>query len=361
MRTETHPSSGSCTLPSIKTLLSGTFICPFSDCIRQSGVLSTMGELIAHIQANHPTLLHELLDSGIGTRQHSPSSPTSEGLVSGRIQSEVPSPPVPMGWYDPSTSRAKTTFDFVKDWSRDDLYQAFFAHSPSRPIYGEQSTFKSSSAEGSDTEPDNKPVGVSDVLWKQRLPKRNAERKRRHVHLDLQSELGTTTSEIAYQMAERDEQMAELVPKSTSSKGPGKFDQFFSDVYMHQLSALTVQSEHEGRTKAEARIEELERQLAHYRQGRTLTPLRRCSVNAHYEEGSASPAKRQRIMGNDVTTALSGRILPPSPAPSPTITSTGEWLKIPTVVSSDRSPVGSSLSATTAIRPKGLLFPNLIS
>jgi hypothetical protein len=125
-------------------------------------------------------------------------------------------------------------------------------------------------------------------------------------------------------LADQDEEMQQI-KQSTSSKGPGKDDQFVSDIYMHNLSALVVQSEHEGRKMAERELEELKRENLALR--RTLfgqSPSRKRHAE-HVTTEAVRSSKRQRTNENESWESSSKRRalrLPPSPSPSPSVAST---------------------------------------
>jgi hypothetical protein len=152
--------------------------------------------------------------------------------------------------------------------------------------------------------------------------------RRRNQHA-LVHEIGKLTTEICIQMADNDEQMAAFKSKSSSSKGPRKYDQMTSDSYFHVLASIVVKSEHKGRIEAEAHVAELEGQLAsmryrlraYERRPESSTPTRTIH-DAHYQSSCSSLTKRMRTLEIDQEGkkwVAAGARLPPSPEASPRV------------------------------------------
>ena len=266
---------------------------------------------------NHPHLVPEF-PHDVCTNQR--VAVTSSAPVTAAAMS-----PVLMGWFDPSAERAVTTIESVKGLDRDELLQTFFEVDSMRPLYGDIPTSKKTSPLKQNVTVGHR--GVGNKVVQSKTNHMESERDRRVLHFDFQSELHLRTPELAHQLAEKDLKMQEI-KKSTSSKGPGKNDQFVSDIYMHHLSAIVVQSEHNGRIAAERRVEQLEQQLDELRQSGFITSRRR-SYKDEYEhehagDRSASTPKRRRTVDigqGSPGLQRGGRNHPPTPSPSLSATS----------------------------------------
>jgi hypothetical protein len=324
-----------CRRPSLASTMSDgglpdTFKCPYAQCCTEPDGFTRLDKCINHVQQQHPHLLGDAVRverTGRRDPQQTPrpaygrldspvSSPTDDINSKDRAAS-LPSSPLQRGWFDPSTKRAVATISFVDTWTRDELHDAYWKTDPSRPLYGDQPTFNKKG-------PSDKVVdGVQPLHRGGKKSHAESERDRRVRHFAYQGELHHAQPEVTQQLADQDEEMQQI-KQSTSSKGPGKDDQFVSDIYMHNLSALVVQSEHEGRKKAEREVEELKRQnLALRRSLFGESPSRKRHAGRITTEGVSS-SKRQRTSDNESWEGSKKKRalrLPPSPSPSPSIAS----------------------------------------
>ncbi len=293
--------------------------------------LTRLDKCINHVQQQQPHLTGGAARAdgivGRGRQQtpqlaygriHSPLSSPSDDVNSKERAGSLPSSPLQCGWFDPGTKRALATINFIDSWTRDELHDAFWKTDPSRPLYGDQPTFNKKGI------PDKVADGTQTLHRGGKKSHAESERDRRVRHFAYQGELHHTQPEITQQLADQDEEMQQI-KQSTSSKGPGKDDQFVSDIYMHNLSALVVQSEHEGRKMAERELEELKRENLALR--RTLfgqSPSRKRHAE-HVTTEAVRSSKRQRTNENESWESSSKRRalrLPPSPSPSPSVAST---------------------------------------
>ena len=173
------------------------------------------------------------------------------------------------GWFDPERESARLTWQHMSSMTRDERYEALF-ECPCRPLYPDQ---KSNQKE---LEPKPKPVRskyTSDSLYRAHLNKweqgerhRIKEKQRRNRHRGLQSLAHHMTCKVANSLAERDPALVQIRTERSNggvrSKVAGKDDQLVASIYQKNISAIVVQSEHEGRMIAEAEGQELRAKLA---------------------------------------------------------------------------------------------------
>lgn len=302
-------------------VLSSSYTCLYSHCGVEAQGFARWEDCISHMQDHHPELVNELLRSSMvqvaadaashAAVKHSTYTPPRLGRDCSEQTIDAVSWPRPMGWFDPTTDRARAAFKFVEHLSIDELYSALFEVDESRPIYGDQPVSKNASSTKGPATNEH-----ADLHHKQRQSKPTHmvnERFRRDNHSVLMSELHFRTPEVAHLLGEEDQQLLRW-KKAGTSKGPGKYDQMFSDLYMHDLSAIVVQSEHNARRAAERRVEKLEQQL------HSLHQKFRVDEDSHYRQGSQSPSKRRRTfkVGEKCSSNWTGKslLLPPSPTPS---------------------------------------------
>ena len=302
-------------------VLSSSYTCPYSHCGVDAQGFARWEDCISHMQDHHAELVNELLRSSMvrvaadaasdAAVKHSTYTPARSGREVSEQTIDGVSWPRPMGWFDPNTDHARAAFKFVKHLSIDELHRAFYEVDGSRPLYGDQPIQKkASSTKGPEAN------GHADLHHKQRQSKpthKVNERSRRDRHSVLMSELHVRTPELAHLLGEEDQQLLDW-KKAGTSKGPGKYDQMFSDLYMHNLSAIVVQSEHNARRAAERRVEQLEQQLHSLQQKFAV------DEDSHYRQGSQSPSKRRRTfeVSERCSPNWTGKslLLPPSPSPS---------------------------------------------
>jgi hypothetical protein len=311
------------------------YCCPLSLCRAAPFGFATWEQCVGHIKLQHPQLFGPLYtevalqsDSNNGVslpsspRQGTPETPAPSQEDFGSSP-DTRLDPVSMGWFDPTTQRAKATINHVKSWSPDELYHAFWVTDPLRCLYGDQTTVKKTSSSKSSSDPEHSAFTLKQQReQKSKINHSANERNRRGRHFEYQWELHLQTPETAHRLADHDKQLLSL-KNSASSKGPGKDDQFVSDIYMHLLSAVVVQNEHKIRTGLERKVEALEHENCQLRQGNVVVPPRRGSGESHYPSEPSSPTKRQRISGafNLSESAWKGRSLRLPPSPSPSIAS----------------------------------------
>ena len=306
-------------------VLSSSYTCPYSHCNVGAQGFVRWEECINHMQDHHPELANDLLRNSMlrvaadtssqAAVEHSTYIPPRPGRDGSEQTVDSISWPEPIGWFDPNTDSARAAFQFVEPLSTDERYSSFFKVDSSRPLYGDQPASKKGSSA--------KAVAVNehvDLHHKKRQSKpthKVNERARRDHHAELMSELHLRTPEVAHLLGEDDKQLLSW-KKAGTSKGPGKYDQLFSDLYMHNLSAIVVQSEHNARKAAERRVEELERQL------HSLRRKAEVGQDSHYRHGSQSPSKKRRTfeLSERCNSDWKGRSLLLPPSPSPSVTST---------------------------------------
>jgi len=221
-------------------------------------------------------------DCGIQHEQDQPSGPTAEG------------------WFNPSGNiYFEKLHEELKDASREDLYRIFW-HRPAREKYGENHVStrpKPGDANGEDWETLSPQQRRRKELQKKH---QEVERRRRLIHRRFQRECDERCPQLAFELArEYIEDNPET--RGQSSKGAGKYQQLVSAVFMNDLSAYVVQSEHEGRVLAEKQVErqaeqldELLQTVEKYRRRFGQLPSRPSAVDGDNEYQSSIMRSRKR-------------------------------------------------------------------
>ena len=219
---------------------------------------------------------------------------------------EIPSIAPPRGWYDPDDKYSRNTIEFTRSWSRDEFLAAFWSL-PRRPTYGEgrprpnQTDWDRPEPRTEDF-PNQRAFKAAYSKWSHR----RAEHDRRGRHFVVQTDIATSTSEVAYVLADRDP-VLQARWRSAQSNGtssslmPGKDDQLFGSAYMHRLSAVVVHSEHEGRVLAEARIEQLQAQIQNLKRQLTSDHRNEHMENRWHLTAASSPTKRRKVSDSPCT------------------------------------------------------------
>ncbi|EXJ86050.1 hypothetical protein A1O1_06419 [Capronia coronata CBS 617.96] len=209
--------------------------------------------------------------------QQDPDKILLADLVSNFLHGSV-APAYNQGWYRPQSPNNKFSHRLeakVSAHTRDDLVREFFRRNEARQTYGEQVTIPrrpdqgkvgldlskkniTTQAECSRTI-DCSPNESTRLLKYQgaREEHRELERSRRDRHRDLQMQSALRSCEIAADCGETHADEEKLVQgtRRTRAKGPGKDEQLYTAIYSHEFSARVVQSEHDGRKRAEKMVQ----------------------------------------------------------------------------------------------------------
>lgn len=221
-----HSILPSLTLPPISSFLPASYKCPLKYGSCDVERFQTKQKLIEHVQIDHLEV-NALFSTTIASPQESCPPPSLWHCT------DMPSPPETKGWFNPGTRHAQVDLGHVLSKSLEKLYYTFWTTDPLKAIYGASSPLKENSADESKSD---------DALTGTKEHHHNAERMRRRNQHVLSHEIVMLTTEICFKLADNDEQMAAFKSKSSSSKGPGKYDHMFSDAYFHIVAAIVMQS-----------------------------------------------------------------------------------------------------------------------
>ncbi|EXJ77807.1 hypothetical protein A1O3_10036 [Capronia epimyces CBS 606.96] len=212
-----------------------------------------------------------------------------------RLLDDSVAPAYRQGWYRPDSPSNKFSQRLegkLVGFTKNDLVREFFRRNEARQAYGEQVTIpRRPNQEVEDLEMSRmNPEGMAKSCKRQegREDHKQLERSRRDRHRDLQLKSALRCCEIATECGERhaDEEKFLQSTKRTRTKGPGKDEQLFTAIYSHEFSARVVQSEHDGRTRAEKLVRLLLQYLV--REHRSNRGARRDGSNQDLMESSSS-------------------------------------------------------------------------
>ena len=167
------------------------------------------------------------------------------------------------GWFRPDAPDNEFTArleEKIQGLGRDDLVKEFFTRDDRREAYGERvSVPRRANSTGSEDssltdKTDSTQVTKADISSARH---RKVEKRRRNRHRGLQMQSDLRCCEITaecgkeHAKAEKEKQVDGHPTKSKGAKVPGKDEQLWTAIYAHEFSGRVVQSEHDGRKKAE--------------------------------------------------------------------------------------------------------------
>lgn len=149
------------------------------------------------------------------------------------------------GWYQPNDHENKfrrKLEDRIEGMSMNELVTSFFTRDNNRATYGDRVVIP--------RRPLNKEKSQSPAVEGAKKPHAVLEQERRERHRDFQNQSCTRSPDIAAECGgeHADESKA---ARTQRAKGPGKDEQLCTAIYSQELSGRVVQSEHDGRLRAE--------------------------------------------------------------------------------------------------------------
>ncbi|KEF56355.1 uncharacterized protein A1O9_07936 [Exophiala aquamarina CBS 119918] len=219
------------------------------------------------------------LDLGLSTVRHSVSEALSGTLRPAHAQ----------GWYQPSPDGnkfCKKLEDRIHGMNMNELVASFFKRDANRATYGDRVVIprrphdKKQKCEGPRFE---SKLGLG--VRGEKKPHAVLEQERRERHREFQNQSCSRSPDIAAECGgEHADESKEA--RTQRAKGPGKDEQLCTAIYSQELSGRVVQSEHDGRKRAEKvawmLLELLEVVLLRQKHEDTWSPgrSRRCSTHS---------------------------------------------------------------------------------
>ncbi|KAK5044910.1 hypothetical protein LTR84_010282 [Exophiala bonariae] len=255
-------------------------------------------------------------------------------------------PAYDQGWYQPNDPENKFRSKLearIEGMNRNELVSVFFTRNSTRATYGDRVVIP--------RRPHDKQSSQSPVVEGAKKPHAVLEQERRERHRDFQNQSCTRSPDIAAECGgEHADESKEA--RTQRAKGPGKDEQLCTAIYSQELSGRVVQSEHDGRSRAEKLIwillDFLEASLSknnvlptataqrgtlglgsvsrkrtldeiNHEDRRTSVALSACESDDEYQRSqstASSPWKRYRSHCHFHGSSSTLRSLPPSPPPS---------------------------------------------
>ncbi|KAK5221725.1 hypothetical protein LTR72_005980 [Exophiala xenobiotica] len=180
-------------------------------------------------------------------------------------------PPYAQGWYQPGgtyNEYSKRLEQEISGLDRDGLVREFFFRDGRREPYGERASacarkLNHCKPTGQEEAGARKALDHAGFVKWQKQQQQSAnhaeiEQKRRSRHRECQRDSDLRCPEVAFRCGEehaklKKEEAKENMGKTQSAaQGSGKDEQLYAAIYAHEFGARVLQSEHDGRKRAEA-------------------------------------------------------------------------------------------------------------
>jgi hypothetical protein len=245
---------------------------------------------------------------------HLSSSPTPEPAEHlGHLAHSSGFPtPQSQGWFNLHMTEVQQALASLsrQKLDRDGLYNMVFEVDHSRPLYeGDRPQELEALLQEEEQDDDDALTGKE-----KKLSHSEVEKRRRSRHQVWQVKSHRMCPEQAHRLINEDRVYKKANRTKSSSKKPGKDEQFCASIYAMAMCGIVLQSEHQGRKLAEERALIAEKRLAQLEHG-----MRKRKLEDSDDEPLSSLAKRIRPVLQPVPR------LPLSPSPTPTCSTSSHW------------------------------------
>lgn len=246
--------------------------------------------------------------------------PTPMDLLVENPFEQISCGPHSQGWFNVNQEEVRRVQKALQplNLDRDELYKLAFDVDIDRPLYeGERLSDKEPMHRGRRGSPNQRDSAVKHS---------RIEKRRRARHQKWQIKSHNMVSEFAHMCISNDpiylgidEDKPRTEPEANKTKGskpsskkPGKDESFCATIYSLSVCGVVLQSEHEGRKLAEARLAAAEKRVAELDRRLQMRPCEDVEIP------SSSPVTARR---SPLTTTR----MPLSPSPTPTCSTTSHW------------------------------------
>lgn len=211
-------------------------------------------------------------------------------------------PAYTQGWYQPCDEGNKFCSkleDRIHGLSMNELVSSFFRRNTNRATYGDRVVFP---RRLHDKQKSESPALEGDIGREGKgvkKPHAVLEQERRERHRDFQNQSCSRSPDIAAECGgEHADESKEA--RTQRAKGPGKDEQLCTAIYSQELSGRVVQSEHDGRLRAEKvaymLLELLEATMAQQKDSLASSPEQDDTSTTHRSMLDAGRASRKRTL-----------------------------------------------------------------